>query len=234
MRRKIFTIIAFFSFAFPSVAHEDDGTFEDRVRAFILNNPEIIVEALTVLSEREARAETIARLAEYPDLFTDPPRLGEGNPVAPLRVIEFFDYNCAPCKAVHPALVAFTEKHPEVRIEMRHLPILSPGSERATRFALATQIAYGDDAHRAVHDALWDMRGPLNAAGFKRIADELSFDFQRIEPLIESDEVTARIDYNRDVAITLEVLGTPAFLTPDSVVFGSTEIEELSELWLNR
>lgn len=201
---------------------------------YLLENPEVIVEALTILAEREERAQVVARLAQFPDLFTDAPRLGEGAADAPLRVIEFFDYKCAPCKAVHPALVDFVAAHPQVRIEMRHLPILTPGSERAARFALATHETYGNDAHRAVHDQLWQMRGPLNTAGFERIAEALSLDFAKIAPVMESEAITARIDYNRDVAISLEVLGTPAFLTPDSVSFGSTDVEAMSKAWLSR
>jgi protein-disulfide isomerase len=234
MRRAIFMALALCSGLSSTQAGAEDLSFEDRVRAFILDNPEIILEALEILSKREARAQTTARLAGFPELFSDEPRLGEGDAAAPLRVIEFFDYKCVPCKTVHPALVAFTEANPEVRIEMRHLPILSPGSERAARFALATQIVFGNEAYRAVHDELWEIRGPLNAAGFQRVADELSLDYKTIAPVMDSDAVTARIDYNRDVAIALEVLGTPAFLTPDSVVFGTTDIDALSQMWLSR
>lgn len=212
----------------------DEMSFEDRVRAYLLDNPEVIVEALTILSEREARARTAALLAEFPQLFTDAPRLGEGVPDAPLRVVEFFDYKCVPCKAVHPEIVAFVAEHPEVRVEMRHLPILTPGSERAARFALATDAVHGAEAYAAVHEALWNIRGPLNTAGFQRVAEQLGLDYAPIEVAMESDEIDARIAYNRDAAIALEVLGTPAFLTKDSVTFGSTDISALSKLWLSQ
>ncbi len=212
----------------------DEMSFEDRVRAFLLDNPEVIVEALTILSEREAKARTAALLAGFPQLFTDAPRLGEGAPDAPLRVVEFFDYKCVPCKAVHPEIVSFVAEHPEVRVEMRHLPILTPGSERAARFALATDAVHGAEAYAAVHEALWNIRGPLNAAGFQRVAGQLGLDYAPIEAAMESDEIDARIAYNRDAAIALEVLGTPAFLTKDSVVFGSTDMDALSNLWLSQ
>ena len=50
-----------------------------------------------------------ARVAAFPELFSDAPRLGEGDPSAPIRVVEFFDYKCVPCKEVHPGLVSFVE-----------------------------------------------------------------------------------------------------------------------------
>lgn len=212
----------------------DDADFGDRVRAYLLENPEVIIEALEILSEREERAALTTRLAAFPDLFTEDARLGEGDPSAPIRVVEFFDYRCAPCKAVHPKLVALVEAHPEIRIEMRHLPILSPGSERAARFALATEAVHGADAARAVHDRLWQMRGPLNAAGFAAVAEGLGLDFAGIEGEMDSDAIDARIARNRDIAIALEIRGTPAFVTPESVVFGATDIDALAEGWLSR
>lgn len=227
-------LVTFFSTVLSVAAQAEDASFEDRVRAYILDNPEIILEALTILSEREAKAATVAKLSAFPDLFTDPPRLGEGAANAPLRVIEFFDYKCMPCKAVHPQLIDFVEDHPEVRVEMRHLPILSPGSERAARFALATEVAYGPEAYRAVHDELWQIRGPLNTAGFRRVADALGLDFERIYAGMDSAAIDARITYNRDVAIALDILGTPAFLTETSVAFGSTDVDAMSQAWLSQ
>ncbi|MEL7151673.1 MAG: DsbA family protein [Pseudomonadota bacterium] len=232
MRNTILSACILTASAAGSVAEE--LSFEDRVRAYILDNPEIILEALTILSEREAAAATQARVAAFPELFSDPPALGIGDPDAPIKVIEFFDYKCVPCKAVHPVLVDFVAQHPDVRIEMRHLPILTPGSERAARFAMAVRDVEGDAAYATVNDALWTLRGPLNNAGFERVAAELDLDFSQIAPVMESEAITARITYNRDAAIALEILGTPAFVTADSVLFGVTDIDVLSEAWLNQ
>ena len=212
----------------------EETSFEERVRTYLLENPEVIVEALRILSEREARDAIAARVGQFPELFSDKSRLTEGDPSARIRVVEFFDYKCLPCKAVHPDLVAFVQEDPEVQIEMRHLPILTPGSERAARFALATESIYGPQQYRAVHDRLWEMRGPLNSAGFQKIAEKLGLDFQLIETEMSSDAVDARINFNRDVAIALEVVGTPAFVTKDSVAFGSTDVEAMSKLWLSQ
>ncbi|MEM7718270.1 MAG: DsbA family protein [Pseudomonadota bacterium] len=234
MRPRIRLLVTLFAAAFSLPALAEDEAFEDRVRAFILDNPEIILEALTILSEREAKAATVARLEAFPALFSDPPKLGEGDPAASVRIVEFFDYKCAPCKAMHPKVLAFVEDHPKVRVEMRHLPILTPGSERAARFALATEAVHGTAAYRAVHDQLWQIDGPLNAAGFQRIARALDLDFQAVEAAMEAEAIDARITYNRDAAIALEILGTPAFVTEDSVSFGSTDIETMSEAWLSQ
>ena len=233
LRMRVFLSLLLVGFSFQTVLAEE-LSFEDRVRAFILDNPEIILEALTVLSERDAEAALQARLSEVPELFAGTSRLGEGDALAPIRVIEFFDYKCLPCKAAHPRLVALVDANPEIRLEMRHLPILTPGSEWATRFALATEAVHGTEAYRAVHDRLWRTNGPLNTPVFRRIARELDLDFDSIEPAMDSEAVDTRIEFNRDIAITLEGFGTPAFVTPNSVVVGSTDVEALSEVWLSQ
>lgn len=220
--------------AICTAAQADDAAFDSRVRAYILANPEIILEALTILSEREAEAAMRQQVAAYPQLFSDPPQLGMGAPGAGLRVVEFFDYKCMPCKAVHPVLEKFVETHPNVRIEMRHLPILTPGSERAARFALAVREVAGEQMYARAHDRLWDIRGPLNAAGFKRISTELNLPYDKIAARMESAEITARINYNRDAAIAMQILGTPAFVTPESVTVGQTDIDVLAANWLNQ
>ncbi|MEO0830817.1 MAG: DsbA family protein [Pseudomonadota bacterium] len=211
-----------------------DDAFGDRVREYILNNPEVIVEALTLLAEKERKAAVAAKIADFPGLFSGPPSLGIGHPEAPIRVVEFFDFKCVPCKAIHPQLEAFVASSPEVRIEQRHLPILTPGSERAARFALAVQALAGDDAYTEAVDRIWAITGPLNSASFERVAGAMGLDYARIEPEMESDAITARIDYNRDAAIELGILGTPAFLTPTSVTFGETNVSALGEIWLSR
>lgn len=214
--------------AYPADVESD--AFEDRVRAYLLKHPEVILEALEILAEREARAAMAERIAAFPDLFA-PTALGLGRADAPLRVVEFFDYRCAPCKAMHPGLEALVAETPDLRIEMRHLPILSPGSERASRFALAVQALAGDEAYRQVHHALWTARGAMTSALFARIAAKAGLDFDAIEPMMESAEITARIDANRDAAIALELYGTPAFVSTSHITFGQQDIGDLAALW---
>lgn len=211
----------------------DDG-FEERVRNYLLANPEVIFEALEVLSQREARAVMAKKIAQHPDLFAEPPVLGLGPKAATTTVIEFFDYRCVPCKVLHPKLKAALEAHPDVRVEMRHLPILSPGSERGARFVLAVRNVAGAEASAAVHEDVWTLKGPLREAAFQRIAQKHGLDWDAVQSEMSSSAVSERIDRNRDIAIDLEILGTPAFVTPTSVSFGQSDAAILVEDWLNQ
>ncbi|MGB1389813.1 MAG: DsbA family protein [Paracoccaceae bacterium] len=216
--------------ASPLPAHEPD--FDARIRDYILNNPEIIVEALEVLSQREAQTALVRKLTQFPDLFTRAPVLGLGDPAAPVRVVELFDYRCTPCKAAHPQLKALVAANPQLRIEMRHLPILSPGSERAARFALAVLELYGPDRYAAVHARLWTQKGPLNTAGFAQIAEQEALDIGAVEAAMDAPWINDRINANRDLAIALDIRGTPAFISQNSVAVGASDLRALAEGWL--
>ena len=216
-------------FASGLLAAEDD--FEARVRDYILRNPEVIMEALAVLAERERQAEIAARVSQYPALFSDPAYHGLGDPEARLRVVEFFDYKCAPCKAMHAGLVDAVAANPDLRIEMRHLPILTPSSERAARYALAVRRHADPEAYARVHDAIWTRTGPLGATFFERLSTEEGLDHAQIEAEMYGDWVNTRIDTNRDIAIALEILGTPAFITPRTVSFGQSDVDALVAGW---
>lgn len=218
----------------PAAADMTDKEFEERLRSYLLAHPEIILEAMETLSERERRAAQTAQIAKHAEIFEEPPILGIGPAAAEHTVIEFFDYRCAPCKALHPRLKAALKDHPTIRVEMRHLPILSPGSERGARFALAVKIVGSPSQYRRVHEALWTLKGPLREPAFERIALAQGLDWAAVRAEMKSDAVSARISTNRDIAINLQILGTPAFVTPTSVSFGGTDAEALVAGWLSQ
>ncbi|WP_375227981.1 DsbA family protein [Roseobacter sp. S98] len=217
-----------------AAADMTDQEFEERVRTYLLAHPEIILEAMEALSKREARTAQTAQIAKYAEMFAEPAVLGIGPTDAALTVIEFFDYRCAPCKALHPKLQAALEDYPDIRVEMRHLPILSPGSERGARFALAVKNLGSPEQYRAVHEALWSIKGPLREVTFEDIARAQGLDWTAVEAEMKSNAVSDRISTNRDMAVALQVLGTPAFVTPTSVSFGSTDAEELVADWVSQ
>lgn len=209
-----------------------DTAFEEKVRDYLLKNPEVIVEALEVLADRERKSALAAQLAQHAFLF-EQTALGFGDADAPVQVVEFFDYKCVPCKAVHPRLLDLVQAHPELRIDMRQLPILSPASERAARFALAVAEIAGPAAYTRVHDALWQRKGPMNADYFASLAEGEGLTMAEVEPVMYGDAVSNRIAANRDAAIDLGITGTPAFVTPTNVTVGA-HVDALVTQWLSQ
>ncbi len=146
MRMKSLLLASVFSFqvALPSFAQE---VSDERIKALVAQalreNPELILEAIQALEERQAEAQAAAATAalanERDTLERDPNAPVLGNPEGDITVVEFFDYNCPYCKRAMPEVDALLAEDGNIRLVMREWPILSDGSAFAARAALASR-----------------------------------------------------------------------------------------------
>ncbi|MEA2862835.1 MAG: hypothetical protein QOC84_791, partial [Bradyrhizobium sp.] len=85
-----------------SISAAQRGDIETIVRDYLLAHPEVLEEAMTVLSKRQATAEaekheaSVATNAET--IFNSPRGVVLGNKDGDVTFVEFFDYNCGYCK----------------------------------------------------------------------------------------------------------------------------------------
>ena len=103
-------------------------TIEEIVHDYLLNHPEVVLEALKRLQERQGAAreqmvrETIAARAD--DLFRN-----EGTPVSGAKdgdvtLVEFYDYRCPVCRRTYPAIQKLFAADRHLRRVYKLLPIL--------------------------------------------------------------------------------------------------------------
>jgi thiol-disulfide isomerase/thioredoxin len=129
--------------AAPRTPIPDDtpDAFGAKVRAYLLAHPEVIMEAVQILQQRQqaARADLVKGViaARARELFHDPAAPEGGNPAGDVTLVEFFDYDCPYCRSVAPTLVELRGADPGLRLVYKEFPILGPGSEAAARAALA-------------------------------------------------------------------------------------------------
>ena len=104
---------------------EERKATEAVVRAYILEHPEIITEAVEILQQREM----VNRLAVVGDKLRKPFAGAEfGNPQGDVTIVKFTDYNCGPCRASVADLRKLVEQDKNVRVVIREVPILSQTS----------------------------------------------------------------------------------------------------------
>ncbi|KRS10211.1 thioredoxin domain-containing protein, partial [Roseovarius indicus] len=118
---------------------------EERVKELaleaILENPQIIMEAVQLLEQQEATAQAEATA----DVLKEQRQLLEqdlnapvlGNPDGDVTVVEFFDYNCPYCRRAMSEVEGLIEADRNVRLVFREWPILGDGSVFAAKAALA-------------------------------------------------------------------------------------------------
>ncbi len=194
------------------------------IKNYLVNNPEIFLEAQTALEtkmEKEQAEKLKKAIAENAkEIYRDPTADVAGNPNGDITVVEFFDYNCGYCKRGLHDIVKLVDTDKNVRVVFKELPILSKGSEEASRVAIASgkQGKYWE-----VHRAMLEAKGVMNEASALALAGKLGLDLDKLKKDMASPEVDAEIKKSEALAKKMGVNGTPHFLVGDRAIPGAPE-----------
>ena len=148
-----------------------------------------------------------------------------GNAKGDVTVIEFFDYNCGYCKKAFTRPRQADGQGQAGRVILKEFPILSKGSEEASRVALAAKM---QGKYWEFHRAMLESQGQANEASALRVAEKLGLDMARLKKDMASAEVKKEIDDTRQLATKMGIQGTPHFIVGDRIIPGAPE--NLAEL----
>jgi protein-disulfide isomerase len=197
----------------------------------ILENPDIVMQAVEILRQREEAAQAEATRSAITDLSfeltEDPNAPVLGNPEGDVTVVEFFDYNCPYCKRAATEVKALLAADGNVRLVQREWPILGEGSLFATRAALA---ARAQGKYEDLHWALMADQTRKDEAAVLRIAASVGLDLDRLKADMAAPEVDEHIAISSSLAKTLGFTGTPSFVIGTEALFGYVPQAELEEL----
>ena len=217
-----------------SMSDAERDAFRAEIRAYLLDNPEVIMEAVAVLEQRQAEAqaqndvELVKANAEA--VFSDGHSWVGGNPEGDITLVEFMDYKCGYCKRAFPEVNDLLEFDGNIKLIVKEFPILGEQSELASRFAIATLQTLGDEAYAQVHDALMVFSGDITQTALNRMAEGFGLDAAAIEAQMNSDEVTTVIAENRALAQRLNISGTPSFVMNDQMLRGYLPVDEMQRV----
>lgn len=226
---------------FGSAAHaEETFVIEDRsalhaeIRDYLLDNPEILREAMAVLEAREAEARVEAdslNIAEHADvLFNDGYSYVGGNPDGALEIVEFIDYQCTYCKRAHPEIMAIVAANTEVRYTVKELPLLGPGSVAASRIATAVLDVDGPETYAALGDVLLRFGEQLTEPALLAMLEEVGASVDEVIARASSEEITTRLNETRALANAIELTGTPTFIIGDRMIRGFLPRESMEQI----
>lgn len=208
--------------------------FRAEVRAYLLENPEVLMEAIGVLEQRQAEAETMrdVQLAQVnaDALFNDGYSYVGGNPDGDIVMVEFMDYRCSFCRRAHPEVADLIAQDGNIRIVTKEYPILGEQSLLASRFAIATKLTQGPEAYKMVSDALMDMRTDVTPASLTELAQAFDLDADAIFAEIDSAAITDEISETRALADRMQISGTPTFVIEDQVLRGYVPLAQMQQI----
>lgn len=222
------------AFDVAAMTEAEREAFRAEVRAYLLDNPEILNEAFLVLQSRESEAQLAADRALVTDnadaLFDDGHSWVGGNPEGDVTVVEFMDYRCGYCRRAHPEVEELVSSDGNIRLILKEFPILGEQSDMASRFAIATQQLHGPDAYKDVHDALIALEADVDESALARLAEALALDPAPILEHMASEQVNAVIEANYALAQTLGISGTPTFVMGEEMVRGYVDLPGMQRI----
>ena len=189
----------------------------ESVRDYLLENPEVLPEAMDKLRERES-----ARMVSANRTALERPFAGAwaGAADGDVVLVEFFDYACGFCRKSNADVDRLLREDPRLKVVWREWPVLGPDSETAARASLAAARA---GRFKPFHDALFAAGRPSPEALAKaRSGAGLAADL----PAAVTDPELAR---NFELARGLEATGTPTFVVGDQILQGAVGYEALRD-----
>ena len=226
--RTILLALAFLGFAQGASAQSmtDDQVKQLALEA-ILENPEIIMQAVAILQQREKERAASGANSVRLEIESDPNAPNLGNPEGDVTVVEFFDYNCPYCRSAGQTVQALLAADENVRVIYREWPILGDDSVIAARAALA---AREQGKYEAFHWALMNGEGRVTEAVIFKVARDLGMDIAQLEADMVSPAVEAHIALSNALAQQLGFTGTPAFIVGDKTAPGMLSFDEITIL----
>ncbi len=204
---------------------------ESIIRQYLLENPEVMIEALQnyqrgqrLAEEKQQQQAVQANLAALRDDAGSP---AVGNPAGDVVIVEFMDYRCGYCRKVVKDLKQTVEEDGNIRLVLKEFPILGPASIQAAKAALA---ADRQGKYEAYHFALMTQAGDMSDPHLMQVARELGLNIEQLRRDMESEEIQEILRRNHDLARGLGINGTPAFVFGETLVRGAVDAEAMRSL----
>jgi protein-disulfide isomerase len=135
----------------------------------------------------------------------------QGNPDAPIQLVEYGDYECPHCGRAYP-IVQRVQKHFGDRLlfVFRNFP-LNNSHPHAESAAEAAEFAATKDKFWEMHDALFENQDRLGSELYEELAQQLGLDPIALTASLDRGEFTDRVRADFNSGVRSGVNGTPTF-----------------------
>ncbi len=198
----------------------DKAAIEAIVRAYILENPEIIPEAVEQLRGKQAAKRIASVRSEIEQPFA---AAFVGNPNADVVLVEYSDFACGFCRQSVSDVARLVGEDKNLKIVFHELPILSDESRVAAAWGLA---AAQQGKYYAFYKAMFGAGRPSQAT-IEQAAKTAGLDMAGARSFVASKQSDEIIDGNIRIAQQLEFSGTPSWVVGNKVLNGAVGYDEL-------
>ncbi len=203
---------------------DEKAAFRSEVRAYLLESPEVLMEAIQVLEARQQQQQAQDALSMVADnsqaIFNDGYSWIGGNPDGDVTLVEFQDYRCTYCRRAHAEIRALVENDGNIRLIVKEFPILGEQSLLSSRLAIATLRIAGPEAYVTLADFLITFNGNLTEKTMTAILEKQGLEAAPIVAYMDDAAVAAQIGSVHDLAGKLQISGTPTFVLGQEILRG--------------
>jgi len=210
---------------------EQRRAIEEVVRDYLMQNPDVLIEALRVAEDKanrdaDAKAAIVLR-DRRGEVFDDPATPVGGNPQGDVTIVEFFDYRCPYCKQVQPSLQTLLDQDRNLRFIYKEMPVLGAASVTAAHAALAARL---QGKYETFHAAMMAAKGQITEDVVYKIAGSVGLDVDQLKRDMGSPEIDRAVKANLALANALDIHGTPGFIIGEHIVPGAIDLDALKNL----
>jgi len=146
-----------------------------------------------------------------------------GKNSAPVKIVEFSDFECPYCARFHsetyPTIEEKYIKTGKVQFFYRHVPLeMHPNAKSA---AIAAECAALQGKFTAMHDILYKNTENLTAKDLKSYAAEIGLNQTQFDDCFDNKKTEDRINSDIQIAGTVGISATPTFFINGKIVAGA-------------
>lgn len=216
----VLTGLAFIAGAKWGGSAMDKAATEAIVRNYLLENPEVLPEAMDRLQAKQKES-AITRLRSRIEKPFSGAWAGAADGDVTLTV--FTDYACTFCRASVPDIERLLREDPKLKVVFRELPVIGAESEPAARLAL---VAAKHGLYMPMHRMLFASGNPDASA---RASAAARFSLAAPPAELNDPAITVELRSNLDLARELGFNGTPAWVVGNRAMDGAVGYEKLKE-----
>ena len=203
----------------------------EMIREYLMQNPDVIQEALVELDRRQKEQERVAiqgAIKDLQPLLTGAEKnIVVGNPAGDVTIVEFTDYNCPYCRRSVADLRDLLKTDPKLRVVIRDFPLQGQDSIEAAQVSIAAKNQLKADKWWDFHVKLMESKSRVGKAQALAAAKEAGADMVRLAKDMDGPDVQSQLQDTMRMADMLKLSGTPAYVIGSEIVFGAVGTEQL-------
>jgi len=214
----------------------NDDHIRTLVRAYLLENPEILIEMQEVLMakneqmQEQTREETARIITENAALlFDNKTDIVLGNEQGDIKIVEFYDYNCGYCKAAYPQLLKLLEQDKNLSLVMKDFPILGEDSGRAHLVAQAFK-SIAPQHYPDFHHKMMTLAGRATETSAIELALSFNVEKEPLQMAMIREEIQMDLIENAKLAYLLGFNFTPAYIVGNETIRGAVDNNHMAEI----